>query len=615
MSETTPNQGFGISADDLRSYDWQVELAAATCRECYAFHDAFTVKVKALSDAGDARGASVFRLLTAVAGFWPNYDDDAKPFHPTIVDYQTGKRFLLMPEDLAKPDFEALTGILDEIKDPEFRARVADVLWVNRRDYKAAQKAVEAYIESSRVLETGDMWPPFAERLRRAMQVGAKLGWSKLFHQKAVAAVEDAITRHEATENGLLCARLMLLLLADQVGDPKRYASLAEMLAKRMETVPNWSFARDYWQLKAAWDSKDGNEENVRADHLLIAKTYIKIAEGFTTAAQPSFLGASHWMAKAVHTLREAKADPADIQKAHSQLLEFEQRGMGEMETIQIPLESGSELESNLEKAAKAAAAHVAGHFFEDAILRLAFVAEPTNPTELRKRIEQPNFSGAFSSLFASTTVRPDGKITDSKPPIASDDPKQREEAILKEMYLLARTIDWKTRVQVFIEPARRQIINEHPARQIDLLFLVQDNPFVPRGREGLFLRGLHAGLHGDLVLAIHLLLPQIENSLREIFAAKGLITSKLESDDTQDERDLGWLLTHSELARIFGEGVAFDLRGLLVERFGLNLRNDIAHGLLAESQMITEGALYAWWLTLRLCCFPIAAAKRESKS
>jgi hypothetical protein len=117
-------------------------------------------------------------------------------------------------------------------------------------------------------------------------------------------------------------------------------------------------------------------------------------------------------------------------------------------------------------------------------------------------------------------------------------------------------------------------------------------------------------------VLALHLLLPQIENSLREIFAANGVITSKLESDDTQDERDLGWMLTHSEMAKIFGEGMAFDLRGLLVERFGLNLRNDIAHGFLAESQMMTEGALYAWWLALRLCCIPIIRAKQEeSKS
>jgi hypothetical protein len=612
MSDAKPQPGFGVTTDDIRAYDWQSVLAAVQPRECYAFSEAIAKPAGSLKATGDDKGNRVFCLLSTVASFWPNYDDLAQPYRPAKINYQTGKRSLV-PEDLAEPDLDALAGIIDEIKDPEFRARVGDVLWVSRKDYKAAQKAVDAYIESSRVLETGDMWPPFTERLQRARQIGAQLGCLKAFHQKAIQAIEEAITRHEAHEDGLLCGRLMHMLLADGVGDTKRYTAVAENLAKRMEALPNWHFAREYWQLRRGWNAKEGKPEDARAAQLNIANTYVKLAESFTSGAQPSFLGASHWMAKAVHTLREAKADPAEIEKAHQRLLESQKRGMNEMQTIQIPLESGSELESKLEESAQAAAEHVKGHCFEDAILRLAFVAEPTRPEELKKRIEDPNSGGVFTQLFGSSTVRPDGQISDTKPPLVCGDPEARAEAVLKEMYSQARTVDWQVRVRVLIEPARQQIVAEHPARRVDLLFLVQDNPFVPRGREGLFLRGLHAGFHGDVVLALHILLPQIENSIREIFTCKGIITSKLESDDTQDERDLGWMLTHAEMAKIFGEGMAFDLRGLLVERFGLNLRNDIAHGLLAESQMMTEGALYAWWLTLRLCCFPIAAAMKEA--
>jgi hypothetical protein len=239
--------------------------------------------------------------------------------------------------------------------------------------------------------------------------------------------------------------------------------------------------------------------------------------------------------------------------------------------------------------------------------VRLAYVAATSRPAELRQRIESNEGGEVFTQEFGQSTVRPYGQISDTKPPLASDDPREHEEAVVKEMYSLASTNDWPTRVQVLIEPARQQIIAEHAARPVDLLFLVQDNPFVPFGREGLFLRGLHAGLHGDIVLALHLLLPQIENSIREIFTAHGVITSKLESDATQDEQPLGWMLAHPQMARIFGEGMAFDLRGLLVERFGLNLRNNIAHGLLTVHQMLTPSAIYAWWLVLRLCCIPLA--------
>ncbi|MBN9690563.1 MAG: DUF4209 domain-containing protein [Verrucomicrobia bacterium] len=612
MSDDAPQLSFGVTVDDIRAYDWQAELAVATRRECDAFYEVLAARAKTPLDGGDVRSARVFQLLAVVANFCPNFEDQSQPFCPAYIDYRTGKRSLV-PEDLAKPDLDALSGILEETRDPEFRARIADVLWVSRKDYKAAQKGVEAYIESSRVLETAGIWPPFAERLQRARQVGAQLGRLKSFHLKAIQAIEDAITRHEATEDGLLCARLMHMLLRDGVGDTKRYAILSENLANKMEAIPNWHFARDYWHLRGGWSAKGGRQDEARVAQLKIANTYVKLAESFTTAAQPSFLGASGWMAKAVHALREAKADPAEIEKAHQRLLEFQKRGMSEMQTIKIPLESDSELERNLKKSAREAAEHVKGHSFEDAILRFAFVADPTRPDELKKRIEDPNAGGVFTQLFGSSTVRSDGQISDTKPPLASTDPDEREEAVLKEMYSQARTVDWQLRVRVLIESARQQIVAEHPARRVDLLFLVQDNPFVPQGREGLFLRGLHAGLHGDVVLALHLLLPQIENSVREIFTAKGIITSKLDSDETQDERDLNWMLPHPEMAKIFGDGMAFDLRGLLVERFGLNLRNDIAHGLLGESQMITEGAVYAWWLTLRLCCFPIAAARQET--
>lgn len=612
MSTNAPGAGFGVTADDICACDWQAVLQTASRRECDSYSEVLSSKAKSLQETKDDRGQRVFRFLGAIASFWPNFHSDEAPFRPMAV--WDGRRSPI-PEDLIAVDLDALSGVLADIKDAEFRARVADVLWVCRKDYTAAQTAVDAYVESSRVLESGDMWPPFSERLQRAMQLGAKIGRLKQFHLKAIQAVEDAIARHEPTEKGLLCARLMHFLLADRVGDAKKYAPLAEKLAKIMEAVPNWHFARDYWQLKAAWDSKDGKPDDARITQLQIANTYVKLAESFTTAAKPSYMGAAGWMAKAVQALREAKADAADIEKAHRRLLDFQKRSMTEMETIQIPLENAPDLEKKLEESAKGAAAHVAGHCFEDAIIRFAFVAEPSNPDELKKRIEDPNSGGVFTQLFGTITVRSDGQTSDTKPPLASDDPKEREIAVIKEMYSQARTVDWRLRVQVSIEPARRQIVAEHPARPMDLMFLVQDNPFVPRGREGLFLRGLHAGLQGDLVLALHLLLPQIENSVREIFTARSIITSKLESDQTQDERDMGWMLAHAEMAKIFGPGMAFDLRGLLVERFGLNLRNDIAHGLLAESQMVTEGALYAWWLTLRLCCIPIAAAQREAKA
>ena len=45
-----------------------------------------------------------------------------------------------------------------------------------------------------------------------------------------------------------------------------------------------------------------------------------------------------------------------------------------------------------------------------------------------------------------------------------------------------------------------------------------------------------------------------------------------------------------------------FDLQGLLVERFGVNLRNRMAHGLMGDDEFASPTGLYLWWLVLRIC-------------
>ncbi len=55
-------------------------------------------------------------------------------------------------------------------------------------------------------------------------------------------------------------------------------------------------------------------------------------------------------------------------------------------------------------------------------------------------------------------------------------------------------------------------------------------------------------------------------------------------------------------------------MRGLLVERFGANLRNDMAHGLLDHDSFYLPSACYLWWLALRLYSLPVLAKLRSDR-
>ncbi|WP_426683422.1 DUF4209 domain-containing protein [Xanthomonas translucens] len=44
-----------------------------------------------------------------------------------------------------------------------------------------------------------------------------------------------------------------------------------------------------------------------------------------------------------------------------------------------------------------------------------------------------------------------------------------------------------------------------------------------------------------------------------------------------------------------------FELKAILWDPFGHNLRNELAHGLLDNGDCRTAASIYAWWLGLKL--------------
>ncbi len=56
-------------------------------------------------------------------------------------------------------------------------------------------------------------------------------------------------------------------------------------------------------------------------------------------------------------------------------------------------------------------------------------------------------------------------------------------------------------------------------------------------------------------------------------------------------------------LTEYLGANVLWDLRVLLCEQFGANLRPLVAHGLLNDQDFqLSNDFAYLWWLTLHIC-------------
>ena len=339
---------------------------------------------------------------------------------------------------------------------------------------------------------------------------------------------------------------------------------------------------------------------------MLAAETYVQVAEDALKRKPPSYLLASTYMQEAVEAFRRVRGTQEEpiaakerAEEVHKLLLQYQEESHKELVTI---YSERVDIRNEVEQAK----AQVTGKEFQDALFSLALLVAPTPVSDLRQEVQQMARDYVASHLFPVVMMNEKGKVVAQQPgSVLSSDPKEAEAATRFEMYrnaVLYQT--WHT--QAFIDPAREQINLEHSVRVNDLLPIVSHSPFVPPGREYLFAKGLYAGLTGDFFTSTHILIPQIENSVRYLLWKRGVITSGLDDRGIQNEHNLNSTLYRPEITSIFDENTLFDLKGLLVEHSGSNLRNRMAHGLINDDEFLNPLMSYLWWLTLRLCCLPI---------
>jgi len=181
----------------------------------------------------------------------------------------------------------------------------------------------------------------------------------------------------------------------------------------------------------------------------------------------------------------------------------------------------------------------------------------------------------------------------------------------LVEMLMLARS-QQSMMAQVIVAPGRLQLVRDHVIRTHELVKLAVNNPFVPPGRELLYAEAFYAGFVGDMPKAVHILVHQLEHSIRQILTRTGALTTKLDNYQIQTQQNLNKLLFRPELNEILGEDLVFALQVLLVESFGSNLRNRVAHGLMQHDEFYATDCLYFWWLCIRICCVSMVEAAVE---
>ncbi len=564
---------------------WEEVVAAAERPDCESYS---TVFVKAAEKVeGDA--SATLRLLADITGMALVEGARLDPLRPR---WTTPEGRTPIPEDLSDEDLDALAELLPSVRDPDLAARICDVLWSRRRDPAHARTAIDSYLAAVELLE--DQWSAWLVRVERALAFAAVLQ-DRDRRERLVVYLKRKLDADQPSR--LAASALELLLRLDDHAE--QYAKRAEDYALAAASAGNILQEREFYGLAAQWHRKNGSAEAERRCRIAEAETYVAEAERASDADTALFMKA-HFFEKAIEAYRRVGKTKDRVTELHQKLLDVQARIPATMKHLEGP-------KLDLTDAALETMEKLDGCALPEALLRLALMVSSPSVEETRQRAEKLAKENPLSHLFGHHRVNEKGRVVFAARGGDLHMSEESEPALLASMHQQCDQMRGIYAAGV-IEPARQKIFRDHAVSESSFMPLVTNNPVVPPGRERLFARALHAGLTGDLVQATHIAIPQVENLVRVLLNARGVITTAVGDDRPQDEHTLGSLLDKPELVDILGEDTVFDLKGLLTERAGSNLRNVVAHGLLPHSHFFSAQALYLWWLTLHLCFRPVLA-------
>lgn len=149
--------------------------------------------------------------------------------------------------------------------------------------------------------------------------------------------------------------------------------------------------------------------------------------------------------------------------------------------------------------------------------------------------------------------------------------------------------------------PCLDTILNEHHIAESIILSICRESHLVQQDREILWTKGLFQGFEFKFEIALHLLIPQIEHLVRVRLKMVGERTTTLDENGIETEIGLSNLLDNENIEKAFDKDLVFELKALLTEQSGPNLRNEVAHGLINWYGSISYYSVYLWWLALKL--------------
>lgn len=519
-----------------------------------------------------------------------------QPFGPMV---QMDGRRSMIPADLSDGELDALRDTLKTVADPEFQARVADVLWLRRKDFEAARIAVTAYVEAGSRLEDPEHWPPSMERYERGLRLARQVDAKGQLPKTVLAHLEARVRHYNGRDPLYFTCKALRLLAEFRFGDFPVLAEIAGRVAVTSSGVGDFHRARSYFDVQAGLLKLAKDNDAAEAARVAFAETYVQEAEA--REAGGSFMAARSFWEDAVLAYRERPSLRARVPEVQRRLALAGRKTLEEMKSVTHEIDV-SPLVEQAESTFK-------GLLLDDALCRLAMFVSPIDPVSIREQTLTQLQNAPLRAQINTDVFDETGRKVARRSGTSSSDEQGLERSI---QAFIEQNAGFHRHIVTVgsLAPAVRTILGEHDVTEKEIERLLGDSEFVPEGRLPLFVKAIADGFRWDFSTALHVFVPQAENGLRHLIEKAGEIPRSVNQDGVEEVWSIERVLDNEKLKATIGEAFAFDLLSLLSGRMGPNFRNSIAHGLVSSETLNGPSGFYLWWLLLRLVVLPTSTMR-----
>lgn len=595
-----------LSVEDFSWSEIKEILDAVSNQRLHSFGFAFSNSAKKALENEEIKKGKVLWLLADACSMSLQPESTNNPFVPIIGDCSSTAHIDLF----GSPDIMFLQSIIPLIDNFRLKARVADIVWLLQkpRNVNNALSAIDAYFlhpldSENWAGESADSWERgfrISILLRTAAETRLNEAKQKIFKIFHDSTIDDKFFT-------LKLAELLILTSIDEE-QKERIAEKLTGIADESAAVGNYHLAREYNEFVFQFLTRDEKEKKwkIRAK---IAELWVKEAEA---AKAHNNLAAGQWYEAARNSYKDIprryRSEEVDnrINELHRLMNNSNQMAMAEMTQFESPAIDISSQISTYRN-------HVANRQFPEVLLYYVNASKPIKMENVKESAQRFYGNSIVRQLMSSTHLSHDGRVVARTGGIDISEPDAEgvKQAYWHEMLQLY-TWEIELFTRACILPGLKMINLEHRITEADLRELCRSSSLLPQNRVGLWAKGLYYGFEHEFSVASHLLSPQIEHLVRVLLKQEDEKTSTI-NNGVETECGLSTLLEKEMANEILGKDLHFELKALLADQLGPNLRNNISHGLLETGYGSTLAEIYLWWFCLRLMIASVVWEKKDA--